>query len=145
MIILTVITVIVILAASYYTGTQDVRASLEDRQERAQTITDYLRTRTELRCPATISTTALCIDAHRAQSVANQLQTNTELEDRYFTLFGPVTIQITPIYPDNQPTTLYNESPQNYTSSQQVRSPLTYYNATNDTKHFATVTATLYR
>jgi type II secretory pathway pseudopilin PulG len=145
MIILTIITVVIILAASYYTGTQDTRASLEDRQERAQTTTDYLRTRTELRCPETISTTALCIDAIRAHSLAAQLNNSPEREERYFDLFGPTTITITPVYPDNPSITLYDEPPQNYTSTQRIQTPISYYNATTDTNHFAVLNTTIYR
>lgn len=138
MIILVVLVTVVITAISYTSKTAAVQEQLQRRQATAETIVTTLRTRTELRCPAHITQTALCIDAHRANHLSDFLEDNETVQSTYFDLLGPTTLTINPVYPPADNQTLYNATDPDATTLA-VRTPITYYNATTRTKHYATL------
>lgn len=144
MIILSILITVIVLVASYYTETATIENNLEQRRAQARQSVETLRTRTELRCPDQVVQTALCIDSLRAQRLSTLLETNTSIQDRYFSLFGTTALIIDPIQPGQNPLTLYNQTQANG-SRLTIRSPITYYNATTQTKHFAILNTVLYQ
>jgi len=94
----------------------------------------------ELQCSSGNIEVKNCFDIMKVSILAG-LQSDTEVVEHYFDVFGPSTITIKRIYPESEPGeesswTIYNQPPQTFTRRIPTQIPILLYDAKEKSYYF---------